>query len=60
MQRLLMRKSEIEPVEKHLQDNIRRQKILKMRMQLKNSKHFNNNGAKNSLALTNQQDEDSR
>ena len=55
-----MRKSEIEPVEKHLQDNIRRQKILKMRMQLKNSKHFNNNGAKNSLALTNQQDEDSR
>ena len=49
MQRLMTKKSQIDPIEKHLQDDMRRQKILRMRMQLKNSKQFNA-GAKNNFS----------
>ena len=38
LQRLMTKKSQIDPIEKHLQDDMQRQKILRMRMQLKNSK----------------------
>ena len=37
MQRLMNQKSLLQPVEKHIEEDVKRQKILRMRMQLKNT-----------------------